>query len=112
MHEFSLVKKEVEMLRSRINGKKINRIVFFLGRLAHGTVDSITEAFKVITANSPLSDAEIQIVSVEPKVKCSFCRDTFNADSEINLTCPKCGSKSNELIAGNECHIDSIEVED
>ena len=112
MHELSLVKKEVENLRSKVNGKKVSRVVFSLGRLSHGTPESISKAFKSVTFDTPLSKAELQVISIDPKIKCLSCGKVFQATKDLSLNCTDCGSSSNELIKGEECHISSIEVED
>ncbi|MDD5005847.1 MAG: hydrogenase maturation nickel metallochaperone HypA [Candidatus Omnitrophica bacterium] len=112
MHEFSLVKKEVERIKNKIEGKKVSSAVFFLGRLAHGTPDSIREAFKIASVNTPLAHAKLEVKRINPKVKCLSCGKIFSLTREINFSCPLCNSKSNELIAGEECYIDSIEVEE
>lgn len=112
MHEFSLVKKEVERLKDKVNGKKVNKVVFSLGRLSHGTPQSISQAFKTIAVDTPLSNAELQVLDIEPKVKCQSCGEIYGAEGDVKLTCAHCGSDSNEVIAGQECYISSIEVED
>lgn len=111
MHEFSLVKKEVERAIAKVNGKKVSKVVFVLGRLAHGTPQSIKEAFKIAAQGTALATAKLEVITVEPKVKCSKCSKVFSVDKEINLSCPECKSKSNELVAGEECYIDNIELE-
>ena len=111
MHEFSLVKKEVERLREKVNGKKVSKVVFSLGRLAHGTPSSIRDAFLVATSDTSLSGAELEVLSIDPKVKCLTCGYSYNVEGDIKLICPECGSESNELIAGKECYVDSIELE-
>jgi hydrogenase nickel incorporation protein HypA/HybF len=110
MHEFSLVKKEVERIAHKINGQKVSKVVFSLGRLAHGTPDSITQAFKTLSVGTTLSEAELQVVSIEPKVKCLSCGAIFGVEKELSLSCPRCGSISNEVIAGQECYISSLEI--
>jgi len=112
MHEFSLVKKEVEKAIRRTEGKKVTKIKFLLGKMAHGTPQSIREAFKIAAKDTAMSNVELDVVVVEPKVKCSGCGKVFNVDKEINLACPHCNSKSNELVAGEECYIENIELED
>ncbi|MDD5292017.1 MAG: hydrogenase maturation nickel metallochaperone HypA [Candidatus Omnitrophica bacterium] len=112
MHEFSLVKKEVEKALGKVAGKKVSRVKFLLGRMAHGNPQSIREAFKIAAAGTALSGAELEVVVVEPKVKCGGCGKVFNVDKEINLSCPHCNSKSNELVSGEECYIENIEIED
>ncbi len=113
MHEFSLVKKEVDHLKSKINGKKISKIVFSLGRLSHGTPQSITEAFQTIAADTPLSNVEFEVVSIDPRAKCLSCGEVLNSEvsNNMELTCIKCGSNSSEIISGEECYISSVEVE-
>lgn len=112
MHEFSLVRKEVELLQSKVNGKRVNKVIFCLGGLAHGTPESIAQAFKIATVDTPLSEAELQIKIIEPKLKCSSCGNVFNVDKKPVFSCLACGSNLNEIISGQECSIDSVEVED
>lgn len=111
MHELSIVKKEIEKANQKANGKKVSKAVFFLGRLAHGSTDSITEAFRMASANTPLSEARLEIVHIEPRIKCSGCGMELNTLSAMDFACPQCGCTSHELIAGKECHIEHIEVE-
>ena len=112
MHEFSIVKKEVDKVNQKANGKKVSKAVFFLGRLAHGSVDSIAEAFRMASANTPLSQARLEIVHIEPRIKCSGCGVELSFASDMGFACLQCGCASHELITGKECHIESIEVED
>jgi len=112
MHEYSIVKKEVERLSHKINGKKVNKVVFSLGRLSHGTPDSITAAFQSAIVDTPLAKAKLQVLNIEPRVKCLSCGKISQVVGDLNLNCIKCGSFSSELVQGEECYISSVEVED
>ncbi|MFH1621560.1 MAG: hydrogenase maturation nickel metallochaperone HypA [Candidatus Omnitrophota bacterium] len=111
MHEFSIVKKEVKRLSHKINGKKVSKVVFSLGRLSHGTPESIKEAFQTITVDTGLSVAEFEVLSIDPRIKCLSCGAIYGIENDINLKCPSCGSSSNEVIAGQECYISSVEID-
>ena len=111
MHEFSLVKQEVQRIMKQIGSKKVGKITFLLGKLAHGTPESIKKAFEVATQDTNLSNAKVEIIVIEPKIKCSSCGNVFNTENELKLSCPKCSSFSNELISGNECYIKDIELD-
>ena len=112
MHEFSVVKKEVDKVNQKASGKKVSKAVFFLGRLAHGSVDSITEAFRMDSVNTPLSQARLEIVNIEPRIKCSGCGIELSIENDMDFACLQCGCTSHVLFTGKECHIESIEVED
>lgn len=111
MHEYSLVKKEVERIKAAANGKKVTRVIFHLGRLAHGNPESIRQAYSVATAESDLSGAEVEVVSIDPKIKCGDCGTVFGVEKKDAFSCPSCGSYAGELIAGDECYIEHIEAE-
>ena len=111
MHEFSLVKKEVEKIRKKVGNKEIRKVVFFLGRLAHGTPNSIREAFKIAVCNTHLSTADLDVVTIEPKARCSSCGKIFSVEENEGFSCDSCGSNLNDLISGNECYIDKVEIE-
>lgn len=111
MHEFSLVKREVEKLQKKVGNRDVKKVVFFLGRLAHGTPNSIREAFKIAVFNTPLSNTKLDVKTIEPKAKCSSCGKIFRIQKNMNFSCDRCGSKLSDLISGNECYIDKVEVE-
>lgn len=112
MHELKLIQDELRRVRPSIDGKKVSKVVFMLGRLAHGTPDSIKQAFYVAAVDTPFASASLEVVSVEPQVRCSCCGNTMHIERDIELFCPMCSAQTNELIAGNECHIERIEVEE
>ncbi|MFC1753186.1 hydrogenase maturation nickel metallochaperone HypA [Thermoproteota archaeon] len=112
MHELSVVEKEVQKLKSKINGKTVSKVTFSLGKLAHGTPDSIRAAFELASEKCGLAKVECEIVTVDPKAKCLSCGEIVSISELVDFSCPECGSKSSELIAGQECFIDSVEVQD
>ena len=111
MHELSLVQQEVAKASKKIKEKKVHKIFFSLGKLAHGTPESIKEAFSLAVSDTPLFGAEVVVNVIEPKVKCSSCGYEFASDREITLACPKCRSTSTEVVSGKECCIDHLEFD-
>jgi hydrogenase nickel insertion protein HypA len=127
MHEFSIVKKEVERTLLKVKDRQVSKVVFLLGRLAHGTPQSIRQAFQIACQDTSLAKAELEVITVQPRVKCSNCFKVFTplenfmehkgisltgftVDKKINLSCPDCHCPTNELISGEECYIDSVEL--
>ena len=110
MHEFSLVKKEVERIKDKIGPKKVAKVTFVLGKLAHGTPESIKQAFKVASIDTNLEGAKVEVIVKEPELKCLSCNNLFKVTGELKLSCPKCDSTSNEIVSGEECYVESIEL--
>jgi len=111
MHELSLVQQEVAKASKEVGSKKVHKVIFNLGKLAHGTPESIKEAFSLAVPNTPLFGAEVVVNVIEPKVKCSSCGYEFNSDREIALACFKCKSTSTQVVSGKECCIDHLEFD-
>lgn len=112
MHEYSIVKREVERILGIAKTKRVNRVVFSLGKLAHGNPESIKAAFTLAATGTSLSNVPLDIVNVEPKVQCLECKAVYACSKNLNLICPECGSALSELIAGEECRVERIEVEE
>ena len=109
MHELSLIQQEVQRVSKEAGEKKVHKIFFNLGKLSHGTPESIKEAFSLVVHNTPLFGAEVIVNVIEPKIKCASCGHDFTEDKKIYFKCPKCYSSSIEIVSGKECSIDHLE---
>jgi len=109
MHELSLIRQEIERFVREASLKKVKKIYFNLGRLAHGTPESIKQAFSLATVDTPLFGAEVIVNIIEPKIRCSRCGYDFLEDKKFIFKCPKCYSTSIDVVAGKECSIDHLE---
>ena len=111
MHELSLIQKEVARAAQQVGKKKVRTVFFSLGKLAHGTPETIRNAFSMSVPNTPLMGAEVIVTVIEPRVKCSSCGYEFKAENTLDFHCPQCSGSSTEIVAGKECYIDRLDIE-
>jgi len=119
MHELSIASSLVEGILDFADQKKVKRVLKV--RLAIGDLTAVEHeqlrfCFAVITKETVIEDAELEIESVNPLVLCPNCSyrgiPKFWDDAQTHwaiptLVCPECG-KSADAVQGHECAIKSI----
>ncbi|MDY6842621.1 MAG: hydrogenase maturation nickel metallochaperone HypA [Thermodesulfobacteriota bacterium] len=88
--------------------KSINLVV---GKLSAIVSEHLIFCFEMITKNSDLDGAMLNIREVPLEYQCVTCENQFFSE-EIALTCPRCKGDSLILIGGRELKIEDIEVAD
>jgi hydrogenase nickel incorporation protein HypA/HybF len=109
MHELSITAEVVEMVRARTEGAKVRRVVLEIGTLSAVLPDAVRFCFDLVSAETPLAGATLEIIEVEGRARCRVCA------TEIPLPRPfgRCGCGSSDLdwLSGEELRIKEVEVE-
>ena len=114
MHECSVVESLVRTVQDHLKdsqGSKVKVINLVVGDLTGYVDDSLRFYFRVLTKDSGLEGAELNITHVKPKLLCPKCGNTFER-SRFSFECPTCGETGEMTKEGTEFFIDSIEVEE
>jgi hydrogenase nickel incorporation protein HypA/HybF len=117
MHEMSLATSLIAIINEEMLKAKASRLVrvrLKCGALSNVVPESLQTAFEILSLNTPLAGAEVELVQELPLFACAACGHKFSPADKKNLfmPCPDCGSESgHELLAGKGLYIDSIEVE-
>ncbi|HEQ71854.1 MAG TPA: hydrogenase maturation nickel metallochaperone HypA [Spirochaetia bacterium] len=118
MHEFSLCESivntllsEYEKLKKPADGRiSVTRVRMAVGKLRAVVPESMLLAWEVLTRETPLHEARLELVAVPVAVRCRAC----TAESEIDLplfVCPLCGGTDLDILRGNELMLEEMEVE-
>ncbi|MGB9635874.1 MAG: hydrogenase maturation nickel metallochaperone HypA [Thermoplasmata archaeon] len=122
MHEFSAMQSIVNTILSKLKEyrvKAVEKVILEIGKLTFLGSEQLKFAFEVLTKDTMLEGAALEILEIEPVVKCEKCGYTGalqyeNADIyHVMLPvfrCPSCGGKV-EVVRGRECAIKSINME-
>ncbi len=82
-----------------------------IGALTMVCPEALMLAFEVVTTDTELQGAELQIEEVPVSVRCRDC----SAESEVSvwgLLCPRCGSVRIEVLRGEELNLTSVDIAD
>jgi len=108
MHELALIESVVEQVSMRVGDRRVARVRLRVGTLAAVLPDAMRFCFDVVTKETLLEGAALEIETVRARARCRTC------DAEIELLdgiplCP-CGSVDLAILAGAELLIQDVET--
>lgn len=91
--------------------RRVVNIHLLVGELRDLTEEWMQRYFDYLSRGTIAEGGKIIIKRIPATLECADCADSFKADiRQNNIFCPGCGSAKNELVAGMEFLIESIEV--
>ena len=114
MHEMSIAQSIVDIVKqelARHGSERLLAVNIAVGKLAAVLPQQLAFCFSMITVDTSLAGATLNIREVPLGYVCSSCGGECSSD-EVLFVCLKCGEKNLSLIAGRELTIESIEVAD
>lgn len=113
MHELSLALEVIRIAESeadKIMAKSIQEIDIEVGDLSGVEGDAFKSALELLSKDSVLNEARINILRSPGKGRCNSCDYEFEM-SNFMATCPKCNSFPSEISGGREFRVLSISIE-
>ncbi|PRR78724.1 Hydrogenase/urease nickel incorporation protein HypA [Clostridium liquoris] len=113
MHELSITESIIKICSEEAlknNLKKVEEIRLKVGELSGVVSESIQYYFDIISKDTILKGAKINIEKISMEIQCKDCNHICSTN-RINFCCPNCGSFNIKVISGNEFYIDSIKGE-
>lgn len=111
MHELSIAQAVVEIAARHAKGRRICRVDMKVGHLRQVVPSALEFAFELAASGTPVEGAELVIEDVPATGDCRAC-GRRSVMPELPLRCPLCGGIDVELVAGEELHVESLELED
>jgi hydrogenase nickel incorporation protein HypA/HybF len=116
MHEMSIAHSlvgiiEQEMLRHEVT--RLIRVRVKYGRISAIVPEALQTAFEVMTMDSPLQGARLEVEEIPLVARCRECAREFSPEGDLMImTCPYCSAEfGHEIISGKELYIDELEAE-
>jgi len=106
-----LVQIALDSIPGDIENPKVEKINLKIGRLAAVVESSLTFCFEIITKNTPLEKAVLNIDFISVIVQCKSCGRKREVENPV-FQCPFCEKGEVQLLAGREIEIISIELAD
>ena len=110
MHEYGIAVEIAKMAREKAGGRGISAISLRIGALSGISAESVSLYLDCIFREGAEPPPRIVIVQVPAMLECT-CGNQYIADKLFD-PCPKCGGFERTVLDGNECTIESIEVDD
>lgn len=113
MHELSVTEGILKICieeSEKNKVKKIKKITIAVGEFTGLVPSSITYYFNIVSKGTIAEGAELLVNNIPLQISCSKCgyKGSINKDQFV---CPKCNGDKYEIVNGNQCYVDTLEVE-
>lgn len=113
MHELSVAEEILRIAITRAQAEQATRIESI--RVAVGVLttyldESLRFYWDAITEGTIAEGSSIEFTRVEGRLRCLGCRHEYAAQT-AEFQCPQCGGLWTQSLAGNECFVESIEID-
>ena len=113
MHEMGIAQQLVQIaldaIPQDIENPKVEKLNLRIGKLASVVKHSLTFCFEIITKDTPLETARLDIEVVPVRVHCKSCDNEWEVTGPV-FKCPFCENGEVELLTGREIEITSLEL--
>ena len=115
MHEMGIAQQLVQIaldsIPKEIENPKVEKVNLKIGRLAAVVEHSLTFCFEIITKDTPLEGARLNIDFIPVMVHCKSCDNNWEVTGPV-FKCPFCEDGDVEMLTGREIEITSLELAD
>ncbi|MEM1417657.1 MAG: hydrogenase maturation nickel metallochaperone HypA [Myxococcota bacterium] len=110
MHELSLTRSVVAIVREKAAGRKVKGIRLSVGQLAGVELDALRFCFPLVTEGTDMEGVALHIDEIPGRAKCLGCNDEIALEVPLGL-CPCEKRKPLRLLSGDELSVKEMEVE-
>lgn len=118
MHEMSLTVSLLAIVREEMQKHGAGTLILVrvrYGALANVVPEALSMAFEVLTADTDVDGARLEMIEEPVRLLCGGCREEFAPPvpaTSLFSACPLCGEEiGHTVLSGKELYIDHIEVE-
>jgi hydrogenase nickel incorporation protein HypA/HybF len=87
---------------------RIERVHLVLGEMAGLNQLKIQSHWEELSKGTPAGQAGLHFRLIQAEVQCMSCFEKYHPTGG-GIHCPHCGSFGAKILAGEECHLESIE---
>ena len=115
MHELSICASVVDSVKESLGaypGASVLEVRLRVGALTSVVEDSLQFCWNIATQDTPLAGSKLVVHDVPVTVHCDACNRDGILESLQHFRCPYCGEPANDVRAGRELEVESIEIEE
>ncbi len=113
MHEMGIAQALLEqaLMAAEANGiSRIARLHVKVGAFSNVVEDALRFSFEVASQETKADGATLEVDNIPLTARCSYCGKTSEIEP-ILFQCPSCGSRSVDILTGQELTLEAIEGE-
>ena len=113
MHELSVTEQLLEIVLGHARRAKAERVLkvnLVIGELTSFVGENIQFYFDMLSKETEAEGASLSLSRIPAKATCKQCKMEFHPEG-VDWFCPACGGLMEEVMAGREFYVESIEVE-
>ena len=110
MHELSLCGSIASIALRRAGDRRVDAIHLQIGQLRQVVPDTLVYCWSLVSADTALDGARLVIEKVPGRVTCRACGQVSSIGSVPVFACHGCGGFDVEVISGEECLVESLEL--
>lgn len=112
MHELSIALSMIEQVEQQAAAQAggVRAIQVKIGALSGVDVEALRFAWEIARAGTPLAESRLEIEPVPLQVRCRQCGRTRLPEIQA-IACPDCSNAEQEILAGQELELISLEVD-
>lgn len=113
MHEMSIAESLIEIIIEEMKKNSAYRLISVrlnIGEMAGVVPEALETCFEILTADTGMKGAVLNMEIIPLKGHCKKCDDDF-AIVDYNFACPRCGTVEIDVVSGREMNIIELEVE-
>jgi hydrogenase nickel incorporation protein HypA/HybF len=111
MHELSIADAIVAVACEHAGGRRVALVEVRIGHLRQVVPGALELAFRLVAEGTVAEGAELVVEDVPARVACRACAAVGRVDG-FPLVCPACGGLDVDVVAGEELHVEALELED
>lgn len=114
MHELSITQEIVRIVEQTRAGAdpdaRVKKVYLKIGKLTGFMADPIRHYYSIITEDTPLAGAEIEVEEAPLVLLCGECGKQTMPDAPV-FTCGECGGSDTAIVSGRDLTVVSIELD-
>jgi hydrogenase nickel incorporation protein HypA/HybF len=114
VHELAITQNILDIALKEADAagaSKITRVNVAIGELSGVVSDSVEFYFDFLTKGNAAEGAKLNFKMVPAVLKCRECSTEFTPQ-DSSWVCPQCQGSGVVVLAGRDCFVESIEVEE
>jgi hydrogenase nickel incorporation protein HypA/HybF len=113
LHELPITKSLLDIIKTKaveVNAGKVDSVKVVVGELSGVEKDCLAFYFDILKKDYGLDDTRLIVEVVPSQVVCRDCNKKF-VPQNLPWACPDCSGLNLTIQNGDECYIESMEVD-
>lgn len=109
MHELSICRSIVGIVSRHADGRPVRTVHLQVGQLRQIVPDTLAYCWSLVTADTALAGATLDVESVPATIRCGGCGQTTTITAPV-LVCGACGGTGVTIATGEEFLLTTLDL--